>query len=196
MNAFERVDSFRRAVEGGFVSPGEAQRIGDTGAGGGTAYGVTQATLDLEGRRVLGGAAPRNVRDLTEAQAAEILRVAFWQRPRISALADHSLALALSVYDFGVHSGPGTAVRALQRVIGGLAVDGDLGPVTQARAFERGPGIDLAFDLITFRRAFVLIPWIDRDQRRDDLLEVGLHRRLDRLFAACLRLERATRGVF
>lgn len=90
--------------------------------GGLTKYGISQRAypnVDIE--------------NLTREQAVEILRQDYWLKPGIYRLLDLDLAKAL--FDFGVHSGQKTAVKALQEAVNelfaeGLKVDGILGPIT------------------------------------------------------------------
>lgn len=69
-----------------------------------------------------------NIKDLTREQAIALYRRDFWT---VLHLDDQPLGIASQVLDFGVNSGGGTAMRALQRAIG-VADDGHIGPVTLA----------------------------------------------------------------
>jgi len=74
---------------------------------------------------------PRDVRDLTVADAVELYRRHFWDKVRGDDLPD---PLAAAVFDHAVNAGPGTAGRLLQTLLNeygaDLAVDGAIGPAT------------------------------------------------------------------
>lgn len=71
-----------------------------------------------------------DIKALTRDQAVAIYRADFWARVH----ADEMPAeLAFQALDFAVNSGPETALRYLQRVIG-VADDGHWGPITRAAA--------------------------------------------------------------
>ena len=107
-------DVIRR--EGGYVHD-PADR------GGPTKYGITQRTL--RGQAVTAA----DVRRVTKADARAIYRRRYVDEPGFATLPDPLLA---QVVDDGVLSGPRQAVKDLQRAIGGVTVDGRLGPVTRA----------------------------------------------------------------
>jgi lysozyme family protein len=110
-------DIIRR--EGGFVDH-PADR------GGPTKYGITQATLaEWRGRPVTAN----EVAALTVDEARRIYRTLYIDKPGLDALPEPLRGL---VVDTAVHSGAKTAVRLLQQAIGGLTLDGILGPVTIA----------------------------------------------------------------
>lgn len=93
--------------------------------GGLTNGGVTQATYDAWRRRR--GLSPQSVRLLTREDKRAIYRQQFWDGPRCDDLPD---GLDLAVFDYGVNSGPGRAIMALQRLVGAQPVDGVIGVLT------------------------------------------------------------------
>lgn len=100
-------------------------------AGGPTKYGVTLATLH-EWRKCPVSA--YDVEQLTEDEARRIYRVKFF--PGGYEKIPEPALLEL-LFDYGVNSGPGAAVKSLQTVLqrGGLydgAIDGGFGPKSQA----------------------------------------------------------------
>jgi len=110
-------DIIRR--EGGFVDH-PADR------GGPTKYGITQSTLaEWRGRPVT----KKDVEALTVDEARRIYRSNYIDKPGFAALPEPLRGL---VVDTAVHSGVKTAVRLLQKALGGPAMDGILGPVTMA----------------------------------------------------------------
>jgi lysozyme family protein len=101
--------------------------------GGPTNLGVTQATLSTYlGRQ----AAIAEVKALTPATVAPIYRLKFWDHVSGDQL---PIGVDLAVFDFGVHSGPKRGIIGLQRALGGLADDGNLGPLTLAAAAAADP---------------------------------------------------------
>jgi lysozyme family protein len=105
------------AAEGGFVdNPNDR--------GGCTKYGITLATLrDWRGDSTVDCDA---VRDLTEAEAREIYRDRYMERPRLSELPAELQALMV---DSAVQHGRRRAIQWLQEAAGTTA-DGIIGPVT------------------------------------------------------------------
>lgn len=96
--------------------------------GGITKFGITQATLAAHRK---GPASEDDVRNLSVTEAREIYRERYIVGPGLHRIASEALRAVL--VDYGVHSGPGTAVRALQRTLG-VVVDGVIGPDTEQRA--------------------------------------------------------------
>ena len=116
-------DVIRR--EGGYVHD-PADR------GGPTKYGITQRTLRAWRERPVTAA---DVRELTQDETRAIYRRRYVDDPGFAMLTE---PLRTQVIDDGVLSGPRQAVRDLQRAIGGVRVDGTLGPKTRAALRHRG----------------------------------------------------------
>lgn len=135
--------------EGGFVdNPADP--------GGATNMGITQATLSAW----LGRPATLDeVRNLTADTAKAIYTANYYAKPHI----DQLPALIQPVMlDAAVNSGPGQAVKWLQRVLnaggyGPLAVDGGVGPATISAANKAAAsmGSSLNKALVEARRAFL-----------------------------------------
>ena len=107
------------AREGGFVNHPDDK-------GGPTNHGITQATLSgFLGRP----ATIDEIRNLTADVARNIYLQLYYYRPHLDLLTND--AVAAQVLDFGVNSGPATAVQHLQRMVGAKD-DGALGPLTAA----------------------------------------------------------------
>lgn len=104
--------------EGGFVDH-KADR------GSATKFGITKGTLARWRDRHVTVA---DVRALDIDEARDIYRSEYVIGPGFSDIPD---PLRVQLVDFGVHSGPAQAVRALQRVLG-VRDDGVLGPKTRA----------------------------------------------------------------
>ena len=112
--------------------------------GGATKYGVTQRYLDEHRGRVPG--LPASVADLTIAEATALYVADEWAEIQGDAL---PWPVAYLVMDTAVNSGAAEAVKLLQQALG-LAVDGNLGPVTVAAA-NRGSVEDLCIEFAARR---------------------------------------------
>lgn len=95
--------------------------------GGATMRGVTQRTYDRY--RARQGKPSRPVKLIAESELQAIYRGGYWNPVRGDELA---WGADLTVFDFGVNSGPSRAVRYLQKAIG-AKVDGVFGPKTLER---------------------------------------------------------------
>lgn len=92
--------------------------------GGATMMGVTHRVYAAYRARM--GMPPADVRDVTDREIEDIYYNNYWVLVR----GDHlPPGLDLAVFDFGVNSGPGTAIRKLQGVLG-VKVDGLIGIAT------------------------------------------------------------------
>lgn len=107
------------AHEGGFVNHPQDP-------GGATNRGVTQAVYDAY--RAKRGSEPRSVRDITYPEVQSIYRAGYWLPIRADEM---PAGVDYAVFDFGVNSGPGRAVKDLQRALG-TKVDGVVGVNTLA----------------------------------------------------------------
>ena len=100
--------------------------------GGPTKYGITQRTLRAwRGQSVTAA----DVRRLTRDEARAIYRRRYVDAPGFATLPD---PLRAQVIDDAVLSGPRHAVKDLQRAIGRVTVDGQLGPQTRAALRQQG----------------------------------------------------------
>ena len=130
MANFELTIPFTLEKEGGFVNDPHD-------AGGATNMGVTLYTYTSYCRKK-GYAKPtvERLKQLTREQWCEIMRTMYWDVVG----GDHiqSQSVALAIYDWAVHSGPATAVRQVQRILG-VKADGIVGPVTLASVNSVSP---------------------------------------------------------
>jgi hypothetical protein len=113
---FDRCIAVTLAHEGGFT---------DNAAdpGGATNFGITLRTLEA----FLGHAVtPDDVRALSSSTAIEIYRANYWNQLRCG---DLPAGVDLMMLDFGVNSGPATAVKALQALVQ-VTRDGAIGRQT------------------------------------------------------------------
>lgn len=112
------------AHEGGYVNDPDD-------AGGATNYGITQSTYDARRRHL--GQPTRSVRGISSAEVADIYYEQYWKPIRGD---DLPAGLDYAVFDYGVNSGTGRAVKHLQEVLG-VKVDGVIGEKTLAAISER-----------------------------------------------------------
>lgn len=130
MNHFDIAHIFTARAEGGFVNnPGDP--------GGPTKYGVSLRLLRSFGIDINhdGDIDQNDIRDLTPAQAEQLLHDHFWTPLHCDEM---PLPLAVAVYDTAVNMGPGRATTFLQQTLNffpgpSLAADGEIGPQTLGR---------------------------------------------------------------
>ena len=96
--------------------------------GGETMWGVTEAVA-----RANGYTGP--MLQLPQAEAKRIYKTLYWDKVQADALPDK---VRYAVFDAAVNSGPGQAVRWLQRALG-VADDGRIGPITLAYTRQADP---------------------------------------------------------
>ncbi|MCU0909782.1 MAG: glycoside hydrolase family 108 protein [Rhodobacteraceae bacterium] len=106
--------------EGGYVNH-------PSDPGGPTNKGITLATFR---RYISRNGTVADLKALTTDQAVRVYKAQYWDAVRADEL---PAGLDYAVADYAVNSGPGRAVKALQRVLG-VAVDGKIGPVTLSAA--------------------------------------------------------------
>lgn len=118
------------------------------------------------------GKAPsvEDMKNLTKEQAKEIYISDYIKKPKLDLIKDPAIRYA--VVDFGINSGPATAIKQLQRVVG-AGVDGKMGPNTIA-AIENYEG-DLVEDLTEARKNFVM-----SSKRINEGLKQGIINRIER----------------
>ena len=92
----------------------------DTGRA--TMKGITLATY----RRYRPGATEADLRAISSAEVERIYRDGYWNQVRGD---DLVRGVDLTVFDYGVNSGPARSIKALQQVAG-VGVDGIMGPAT------------------------------------------------------------------
>lgn len=95
--------------------------------GGATNLGITIKTLaDWRGVSPWWSIGKAAVEALTRDEAGEIYRRRYWDAVKGDAL---PAGIDLAIFDFAVNSGPGRAIKVLQRALG-VTADGVLGPLT------------------------------------------------------------------
>lgn len=125
---FEAALAHTLAIEGGY-----SNHPSDTG--GKTQWGITEAVARQHGYK-------GDMKALPKMTAVTIYRKDYWDALRLDAVAAHSRAIALELFDTGVNMGTGKAAEFLQRSLNGLnvqgkiyadvKVDGSIGPATLA----------------------------------------------------------------
>jgi uncharacterized protein (TIGR02594 family) len=90
--------------------------------GGPTNMGITFDTAKRHGYRTITA-----LKNMTREQAKEIYRVDYWEPIQAGRMPP---GISYAVFDFTLHSGQWRAVTTLQEVLGGIAVDGEVGPET------------------------------------------------------------------
>ncbi|MDB5649353.1 MAG: hypothetical protein JWL62_873 [Hyphomicrobiales bacterium] len=117
---FEECLALTLAQEGGYVDHSRDP-------GGATNFGITRATLAAARGRP---ATKADVAALTRAEAAAIYRASYWNAVRGD---DLPAGIDAALFDYAVNSGAGTAIRALQRVLG-MAPDGRMNAALLGKA--------------------------------------------------------------
>ena len=99
--------------------------VKEIGRGGVSNYGITQQTLNEYNKSR--GLPEEPASAMSKEKAQTIYLEDFYQKPGFNRL---PLSIGKQLFDYGVHSGPGTATKALQKVVG-VKADGVLGPITE-----------------------------------------------------------------
>ncbi len=145
MADFIQTIPFTHEKEGGFVND-------PADAGGATNMGVTLRTYTEYCRRK-GYSKPtvERLKNLTEDTWRDIMRTMYWDVIGGDRIQSQSVALAF--YDWAVHSGPSTATKHVQRILG-VKADGIVGPVTLASINSFSP-LPLFGQIQTARKKFL-----------------------------------------
>lgn len=118
----------------------EGEEVNDpSDPGGHTKYGVSKRSYPDE-----------DIPAMTKERAKEIFRRDFWNKINADKLAD---GVAWQAADFAYHSGPGVAIRYLQRALS-VADDGHWGPASQAAA-DAASESDTIMNMIAERLDFM-----------------------------------------
>jgi lysozyme family protein len=116
--------------------------------GGPTMRGVIQRVYDAWRHR--NGLPKRSVRNIEEHELQAIYRENYWQLVRGDEL---PAGVDLTVFDYGVNSGPSRSISHLQEVLG-LKVDGNMGPIT-IDAVNAADPVEIVKKLCARRRKFI-----------------------------------------
>ena len=93
--------------------------------GGHTNYGVTQKTYDDYAKK--SNIASKNVKDLNFGEVKSIYQQEYYTKPGFDKIGSNKVAGVL--FDYGVNSGTGKAVKDLQTIVG-VKADGKIGKQT------------------------------------------------------------------
>lgn len=115
-----------------------------------TMRGVTQRVYD--GWRVRAGKAKQTVRHIANAELLVIYKELYADKVRFD---DLPAGIDLVVFDAAVNSGPAQAAKWLQRALGGLVVDGVIGPATLLAASAAPDRVKVIMAICARRRAFL-----------------------------------------
>ncbi len=121
MAVFDNALVFILAREGGYAN-------NPADPGGATMKGITQRVYDDYRDRA--GNPRRPVRQIADEEVASIYKRQYWVDGRCEEIAQSHPKVALCHMDCAVNSGISQAARLLQRAIGGVDVDGIIGPKT------------------------------------------------------------------
>lgn len=134
MNAWDHAIAFTLRWEGGLVDdPNDRGRR--------TRFGISSRAHPDVG-----------LETLTQERAQQLYYERYWLPVRGPELPP---ALAMALFDFAVHSGPGRAVKALQRVLGVTPVLGHFGAVTMGAVDAVVDPLGLAVELTMARADFL-----------------------------------------
>lgn len=126
MADFESAVSKTLRWEGGYVND-------PRDPGGETRYGISKRAYPDE-----------DIGNLTLDRAKFLYRRDYWSKIRGDEIGDQPVAEKL--FDLAVNIGVSKAVRLLQQVVGGLTVDGVMGPQTMAAVRQFAPGAGVLAD--------------------------------------------------
>jgi lysozyme family protein len=138
-NGFARALPRVLAHEGGYVNDPHD-------LGGATNKGITFRVYDAY--RTRKGLPTRDVRDLSAAELQDIYRLQYWNAVKGDELPP---GLDYVLFDGAVNSGPSQSIKWLQRALGNVVVDGQIGEATLAAVAEHGDPVRL-IDAVCERR--------------------------------------------
>lgn len=118
--------------------------------GGRTNQGVIQRVYDAYRKRK--GLEPRDVYDMDAAERDEIYRLQYWNACHCDELPP---GVDYAVFDGAVHSGPSQSIKWLQRALGTVTVDGQMGQATLNAVQEYGNPARLVDAMCDRRLAFL-----------------------------------------
>jgi lysozyme family protein len=114
--------------------------------GGATNKGITFRVYD--GYRQRKGLPTQDVRDITAAEISDIYKLQYWDAVKGDIL---PAGVDYVLFDGGIMSGPSQSIKWLQRALGNVVVDGQMGQATLAAVAEH-PNKPALIDAICDRR--------------------------------------------
>lgn len=142
-NGFARSLPHVLVHEGGYVNH-------PSDPGGATNKGVTFRIYDAY--RTRKGLPTRDVRDISAAEISEIYKLQYWDAVKGDEL---PAGLDYVLFDGAVNSGPSQSIKWLQRALGNVTVDGQMGQATLAAVAEYDDTEDLIDRVCDRRMAFL-----------------------------------------
>lgn len=125
VDGFDRCVAVTLAYEGGFTEDPDDP-------GGATNFGITKSALEtFLGKQV----SVDDVKNLSSSTAIEIYRANYWNQMLCGSL---PAGVDLMVFDYGVNSGPGRAIKDLQGIVG-VTQDGAIGKITLPAVLKAPP---------------------------------------------------------
>jgi lysozyme family protein len=131
------------AHEGGYVNDPQDP-------GGATNKGITFRVYDAY--RTRKRQRTQDVRNITAVEVADIYRLQYWDVVKGDELPP---GLDYVLFDGAVNSGPSQSVKWLQRALGNVLVDGQMGQATLAAVMEHGNSAELIDAVCDRRLAFL-----------------------------------------
>lgn len=116
--------------------------------GGATMKGIIQREYDSY--RVRHGLPKQSVRNISDDEVDDIYFNSYWDEVRADEL---PAGVDLAVFDFGVNSGPTTAIKYLQKALG-VNVDGHIGQITLNAVHRADPDATVSA-IMSYRRAYL-----------------------------------------
>lgn len=172
--------SYAQALK--FVLAREGGKVDDkTDRGGRTAYGITQKTYNAH-REALGLEAA-DVWAITQEEVATIYRDRYWDAVHGDTLQTADPRLALAVMDCAVTSGPGRALKHLQKALT-IPDDGVWGPQTEAALHAAGPPYDRVLAVMLGARDVFMRAIVAHDPTQQKYLKGWLNR-VNQVRVAC-----------
>lgn len=140
---FDKILPIVLKFEGGYVND-------PNDSGGATNFGVTQKTYNLF--RKAQKVSPQDVRYITQDEVHKIYESFFRDSFSDRFVGTHPRT-ALVHFDFSINAGTAQAAKTLQRAVGGLLIDGIIGPKTLA-GVNLSDDLSLALDYLNQREKY------------------------------------------
>lgn len=161
---FDKAYPLVRKFEGGYANDPDD-------SGGATNFGVTQKVYDKYRKSWYLPLQP--VKSITEDEVRKIYE-GYWRECGSDRIAKTHPRTAIAHFDFAFNAGFNQAAKTLQRSIGGLLVDGIIGPKT-LNALLGTTDIDLADDYLDRRSEFYKMLTVKKPTQKK-FLRSWLHR--------------------
>ena len=130
----EAIIKDKTAVEAGYVND-------PTDLGGETIYGITRTTANEDWAKAIWPKYNFNgdMKTMPKQMAYELYRIGWWDRLRLSEVAQYSWPLAERLFDFGINAGRVNCAQSFQRVLNALNNKGKKWPDINPLGTTIGP---------------------------------------------------------